>query len=332
MVIEPRFDGEGDFFHGLAGVAIGGKSGYIDVRGKLAIAPQFDEVRDFLDDLAPVRIGRKWGYIDTAGRTVVQPRFQAAGEFHEGLARVQIWSKVVCTGGVFTDETAPLTAFHFLEDQGGDLPSCFPTGGRFGFIDKEGIFAIEPRFFVVQDFSEGLAAVRVEESATSKYGYIDQRGTFVIKPAFNQASRFSQGLAAVEASGRIAGNQVVDIAWGYVDHSGALAISPKYLWAGDFSEGLARVEIQPEGTFGFINRDGKFEIAPVFEIAGDFADGLAIGYTARWAYIDHSGKAVIRKAGVAWPFSDGLAVLGIYKHRVYIDKRGRTVAPYDIEH
>jgi hypothetical protein len=330
-VIEPRFDDERDFFHGLAAVRIDGKWGYIDLQGTVVIDPHFDEVRDFLDELAPVRIGRKWGYINTGGRIVIQPRFQAAAEFHEGLARVHIWSKVTCSGGAYTEETAPEWAFHLLEDDHSDLPGCFPMGGHFGFIDKSGSLVIESRFFVAQDFSEGLAAVRLEESATSKYGYINHRGSFVIKSTFNQASRFSQGLAAVETSARVVGNQAVDIAWGFVDSSGALAIPPKYEFAGTFSEGLARVEIQPGHRWGYVDRAGKMAIASEFETATDFSDGLAVVSSSLRGYIDHSGKLIITDERAWWPFADGLAVLGMTTNRVYINKQGQTIAPYDIQ-
>jgi hypothetical protein len=95
--IAPTFLDERDFFRGLAGVRLsGGKWGFLNEKGRLAIEARFDDVRDFVGDLAPVRIDRKSGYIDTSGRMVVEPRFQAAGEFHEGLARVHLWSKVYC--------------------------------------------------------------------------------------------------------------------------------------------------------------------------------------------------------------------------------------------
>ncbi len=215
VVIAPAFDDERDFFHGLAAVRLPEKWGFIDETGKLVGTAGFDEVRDFIEDLAPVRIGRKWGYIDTSGRMVIAPRFQSAGEFHEGLARIYLWSKVACTSGKFTSDDAPFYAFHLREDDNSDLPDCFPLDGKFGYIDKAGKVVIAPQFFAAQDFAEGVAAVRVEQTADSKYGYIDRTGNMVIGPRFHQAGPFSEGLAAVETSARVVGNQVVDIAWGF---------------------------------------------------------------------------------------------------------------------
>lgn len=329
VVIAPAFDAERDFFHGLAAVALPeGKWGFIDESGKLSITARFDEVRDFIEELAPVRISRKWGYIDTSGQMVIEPHFQSAGEFHGGLARIHLWSKVACTSGTFTSDDAPLYAFHLLEDDQSDLPSCFPQGGKFGYIDKTGKVVIAPQFFVAQDFAEGLAAVRVEETRESKYGYVDRTGHIVIEPRFNQAGPFSEGLAAVETSARVVGNQVVDIAWGFIDRAGVLKIPDKYNFAGNFSEGFARVAIKLGVSVGYIDHDGKMTIPARFEQAWDFSEGLAPVCSDDCFYIDRTGSKVLKNYQAWWPFSDGLAVIGLREPQVYIDKKGRVVASY----
>ena len=52
--------------------------------------------------------------------------------------------------------------------------------GKFGFITKEGTFAIEPKFEGAKNFSDGLAAI--EENG--KWGFIDTTGAIVIAPSF----------------------------------------------------------------------------------------------------------------------------------------------------
>jgi hypothetical protein len=332
VVIVPKFDSERDFFHGRAGVQVGKKWGFIDSGASVVIPLQFDEVRDFLDDLAPVRIGRKWGYVDAGGRMVIAPSFQAAAEFHEGLARVHLWDSVVCSGDQYTSENAPEWAFRLIEDNLFDMPECFPQDGHFGFIDKTGAFVIAARFFIADNFSEGLAAVRVEESPDSKYGYIDRTGTPVINPRFNQAGPFSEGRAAVETSARTVGNHVVDIAWGFIDKSGQPVIPAKYQFAGRFSEGLARIAVPaPNGwAMGYINRDGRIVVSPQYDQALDFSEGLAAVFRDSWHYINQTGKVVNGLSGM-WPFSGGLSVKGKYNHQNYIDQRGKVVAPYETQ-
>jgi len=221
-----------------------------------------------------------------------------------------------------------LYAFHLLEDDKSDLPGCFPEGGKLGYIDKAGKVVIAPQFFVAQDFAEGLAAVRIEEAVGSKFGYIDRTGRMVIAPRFNQAGPFSEGLAAVETSSRLVGKQVVDTAWGFIDKSGVIRVPDKYDFAGNFSEGLALVAIKAGVSMGYINRGGKMIIPPRFSEARDFSEGLAAACSDECFYIDRSGTAVLTDYHAWWPFSDGLAVIGISAPQVYIDKKGRVIAPY----
>jgi len=327
IVIAPVFGNERDFFHGLAGVELNEKWGFIDEKGTFVIPPRFDEVRDFLDDLAPVRIGRKWGFIDLTGRIGIEPRYQAAGEFHEGLARVYVWSKAQCGYFKYTNEDAPWYAFRFFEDRIFDSGGCTALDGRIGYIDKAGVEVIPPKFAEARDFAEGMAAVWVD--AFSKFGYIDRTGAMVIAPWFNQAGPFAEGLAAVETSAHAVGNQVVDTAWGFIDKTGALKIPDRFQYAGTFSEGLARVAIKPGVSEGYIDHDGKMVIPARFWEASDFSDGLAVACANDCAYINRSGRAVLRDDAY-WPFSDGLAVVDSEEPMVYINKRGRRIAPYAI--
>lgn len=329
IVISPQFDSERDFFHGLAGVLVGKKWGYIDEKGITVIPAAFDDVRDFLEDLAPVRISRKWGYIDTAGHMKIELRFQAAAEFHEGLARVHLWDRITTGRGEYTSANAPEYVFRLPEDDYSDMPCCFAIGGHFGFIDKTGTLVIPATFFIAQDFSQGLAAVRVEETPTSKFGYIDRAGRFAISPRFNQAAPFSEGLASVEVSGQVVGNRVENIAYGFIDQTGQLVIAAAYQLAGSFSEGLARVAISFGEGMGFIDRNGKIVIAPRFVTARDFSDGLAIVCGDPCTYIDHRGQETMKDIRATWPFVDGLAVIGYSRDsQTYIDKTGRKVAAY----
>jgi hypothetical protein len=239
-----------------------------------------------------------------------------------------IWSKVACTSGQFTSDDAPLWAFHLLEDDKSDSPGCFPQGGKFGYIDKTGKVVIAPQFFVAQDFAEGRAAVRVEETKDSKFGYIDRTGHMVIEPRFNQAEAFSEGLAAVETSARVVGNRVLDIRWGFINKSGVLKIPDQYEFAGNFSEGLARVAIKLGVSMGYIDRDGKMIISASFSEAWDFSEGLAAVCSDECVYIDQSGSRALERYRAWWPFSDGLAVIGLTDPQVYVDKKGRVIAPY----
>ncbi len=121
---------------------------------------------------------------------------------------------------------------------------------------------------------------------------------------------------------------MVDIAWGFIDKTGVLKIPHRYDFAGNFSDGLARVAVKLGESVGYINHDGRMVIPARFAEAWDFSDGLAAVCSDECVYIDRSGSVVLKNFNAGWPFSDGLAVIGFIPPQVYIDKKGRVVAPY----
>jgi len=335
IVIEPQFVDVSDFFDGLAKVVkrIGNdyKSCFIDDKGKTVISCTFDDAGDFSEGLAPVRVGRLWGYIDLTGQTVIAPRFQGAAEISDGLGRFLVWDRIQCSRQTYTKDDAPTYAFA-MHDMTFHLTSgCFAEHQRFGYVDKKGQVVIKPEFFVADDFSEGLAAVRIEESATSKYAFIDTKGAIVVPPQFDQAYSFSEGLAAVETGFHAEGGNKVAGKWGFIDKSGKFVVSPRFELTLKFSEGLARAS-EHLGSWGFIDRTGRFVIAPKYSEAWDFSEGLAPVWSDSdgFAYIDRTGKPILWPKGGRWAFSDGLTVAGEHGKRVYVDHDGKIVASYEV--
>ena len=78
-------------------------------------------------------------------------------------------------------------------------------GKKFGYISEAKV-VIKPQFDDAKEFTEGLAAVKLDK----KWGYIDRTGRYVIKPRFDYACSFAEGLAAVK----------LDKKWGYIDRTG----------------------------------------------------------------------------------------------------------------
>ena len=90
---------------------------------------------------------------------------------------------------------------------------------KWGYIGKSGNMVIPLQFAEAEEFSEGLAGVRMEvEPGYFKNGYIDKNGNVVIPPQFDRSLKFSEGLAGVKVNDK----------WGFVDMSGTMIVPAEY--------------------------------------------------------------------------------------------------------
>jgi len=88
------------------------------------------------------------------------------------------------------------------------------TGGKIGFIDRDGKMVIEPQFEDAIHFQDGVASVK----AGGKWGYIDPSGKWVIPPRYDEARTFYQGLGTVRLGSK----------WGYINREGKWVIPLRY--------------------------------------------------------------------------------------------------------
>jgi hypothetical protein len=152
----------------------GGKYGYKNKVGKIIIEPKYDYAEPFCEGLAKINmggikpdgyddaIGGKWGYIDSKGKLVIPVKFDAAHFFSEGIAAVNIGGKE--------------TPFPGMMEAEGYAASEYFGGWR--FIDKSGKFINEIKYDKVEDFSNGIAKVIINNEEK----YIDKTGNFVVNP------------------------------------------------------------------------------------------------------------------------------------------------------
>lgn len=125
-----------------------------------------------------------------------------------------------------------------------------------GIADAKGKQIIEPRFTAVEMLAVGILGVR----QGNKLGMFDlEHGKLIIEPTYYSISRFSEGLAEVRPDPPIfpPGNGE----WvGYIDLKGQLVIPKKFARGGPFQEGIANVNILYEGDFDsyYIDQNGKY--------------------------------------------------------------------------
>ena len=159
----------------------GGKWGFIDVNGKVAIKPQFEGLGYFSAGLAWARAaGGKTGYINKEGDWVIKPRFESVRDFdaESGLAMVKIngkWGYVDKKDNVkFFSESEKTYIFS-------DGLAIGRKNGKIGFLDNQGQWAIQPQFSSARAFNNDYAAAE----SKNLWGIIDKEGNWVVQPIFN---------------------------------------------------------------------------------------------------------------------------------------------------
>ena len=197
---------------------------------------------------------------------------------------------------------------------------------KFGYIDKSGSTVISPQFDYSYGFSEGLAAVEIDEAA----GFIEKQGKYAIPLQYQCASSFNDGLAPICSK---------DGKCGYIDKSGKITIPLSFCDAQEFIDGFAFV--QTETTKGYINTAGEWAFTESDETL--LYPFLSEGFCRIdvWdekeehyaGYIDTTGEIVIKpQFEHAHEFSEGYASVETKDGRnVFIDKTGQEVLELEFE-
>lgn len=182
------------------------KKGYIDLYGEEAIPPRYYEASEFREGLAAVALTptSRYGFIDAHGDAVLPPAYDEAQPFSEGLAAVRKdgrWSFIDKKGKV-----ALKTACVALGDFDEGLAACKTSGGKLGFIDRQGKVVVKASYLYkpgrIYAYGDGLAGV-----ATAKgTGFIDKTGRTIVQPVYEDVGSFQEGYAAVKKDGK----------WGYI--------------------------------------------------------------------------------------------------------------------
>ena len=125
-----------------------GKSGYLNLQGKVAIPLVYEECRRFSGGLAAVKKGGKWGYVDSAGQPVIPFEFDEAGEFGNGLAPVRMGTRTgfINKSGSFSFDLPFSYAPGFLagDDDSdlfiadGDISRFWTAENKFGYVNTSG--------------------------------------------------------------------------------------------------------------------------------------------------------------------------------------------------
>lgn len=133
---------------------------------------------------------------------------------------------------------------------------------KFGFIDSTGTIIIKPVFHSAEEFSEGLAAARINGT----YGYIDKDGKFVIHSKFDFANSFENGIARVFLKGKPY----------FIDKKGNVLFDHNYKSIREFGMNSFAIAGTQSDNFGVINKNGKLIVDTCFSSVSAFIDGISI--------------------------------------------------------
>ena len=308
MIVPAKYDDVVDFKEGRAWVANRGEDdqyrcGYIDLEGKEVIPIKYKVSSvegankiSFSEGLAavPMRTDNYdspiYGYIDKMGNEVIPAKFSIAGDFKNGIASVDL--------DKYIDKTGKLLSYNDLRTH--DEIVIFSQDEKMGLKHLNGKIVVPCKYDIVQNFSEGMAAVCEE----TLWGYVDSLGNNIIPCLYRSVNYYDNG--------------VMDD-WGEYG-------SPDE--ANDFHEGL--VLVMRNRMAGFFNKQGKTVIPFVYKRAKDFSEGFAaVKTTQKWGFVDKEGNNVIpcRYDTVA-SFKEGLAAAVKNGKCGYVNANGQEIVPF----
>ena len=155
----------------LAEIKVNEKYGFYDFNRKKLIEPRFDKIQRFFGELCAAEIDGKWGYINCDGEWVIFPKFDYACNFEECLPGFQIHDRLIYTkiARVIVNE-------------------------KWGLIDDNGNWLASPNFDKMDVISEGLICAKFK----GEWGYLNRSGEWAIEPKYYDASEFRRGYAKVQ--------------------------------------------------------------------------------------------------------------------------------------
>jgi hypothetical protein len=222
-----------------------------------------------------------------------------------------------------------------IEDEGESFYPM-PLGGRWGYVNLDGEWAIEPRWIQAQPFSEGRAAVDGGAERGGLWGIIDRQGNYVLEPFLKSDVCSSDGLKLCKSPVRpysegcaSAKHMDGDTRYFFIARDGSVwhydrlpagVTEENFEGFGDFSEGKAwfgaLVFGADKNSHGWIDASGEVAIPRQYSGGGNFVGNLAPAAQGGdfWAFMDTRGNPTLPdrwKYQKARAFSEGLAAVQI---------------------
>lgn len=189
----------------------------------------FDYIGKYSEGRAVIGIwGGQWtyGYIDNAAKIVIESKYRDARGFSSGAASVGV-----------SDSGKPI---------------------KYGFINKDGSYLIEPKFDETGDFhkipgtnTEVAMIGTGETKAGRKYGFVLKDGSYLVSPQFDGVTNYwSAGSCGYNIVYNEKNGKKL---YGLLDSSGKLIIDTKYSFisVGKYDVGKGYIDVRADDLYGF---------------------------------------------------------------------------------
>lgn len=331
VIVEPKYTYGGDFYEGLAAVAVDGglgaieptgKYGYINTDGKEVIPCEYDNALDFSEGFAAVGyeyydgsryLGIKYHYIDSTGETAIEGDFFAAGGFDGGIARVAVRNEDGDVTREYIDKSGAVLKEYREDYTVGDFSNGFAR-----VTDPLGNVAIiDTNFETVVDYGER--------------GYVTEDEINGVTTVYNYGEEHTGGYTVVRNHRGKCG--IIDL-----NNGGELIIPCTYDFLREYSEGLfgftVRIGENGERRYGFIDVNGTVVIEPVFSEGGSFYGETSLVLDAsqdKFMLINKKGEVIkdnIDTGNGVWEYDDihGSGIRRFYRNTgaTYTDEEGNA--------
>lgn len=134
--------------------------GYQDVHGETVIEARFEQAELFQNGRAAVKMMDRWGYIDHTGRIVIPVQYLQVTAFGEDRAFVsQVDEAYRRRWAMIDHDGRELTGFDYddVSEFWNGRAGASNLDGLWGFLDREGRWAIPPAYLQVRPFYDESA-------------------------------------------------------------------------------------------------------------------------------------------------------------------------------
>jgi hypothetical protein len=294
MFLQPKYDSvryENGVF--LVKLKTGGERGWsmIDGQGKRKTDQVYQELNWLGDAYFQARRDNYWGIVNNLGKEIIYCKYDSIVQYTEGKLLVKFLGE---------DGILNMDGSWEILPQKKDIEIVDPM--RYLIRSPYGSFVAfypETKDFTAEYFLYKHEDRYLEKTRDLKYGLLDEYGQRVIKPEFDEISALQDDSIYYARSEK---------GYAFITKSGTVMIKndDRFQEIRDMQEEFIGVKI--DDRWGFVDINGKLRIANQYENIGPFNEGLApIKILGRWGYIDKREDIIVQPGyDTVYRFQGGL--------------------------